>query len=624
MDPDTLLLPTPRSHRRTGGACHLGSDFHLHAPAPREPVLTHALTALDDAWVQAVGGPLLPIDGDADQRVVRLLPADTPADAATTAGQAYRLVIEPAAVTLHAATPVGWAYGLHTLAQLVTLSGRELPCTVIEDEPAFATRGVSYDISRGRVPTLAFLQTLVERFAALRINHLQLYTEHTFDWQFDPAIAAGCSPLTAAELRTLDAFAAERGVTLTPSLATCGHMARVLSVPAYRALAEIEPANQKSFEQMTWRERVRGLTLDVTNPASRKLLTQMLDEYLPCFANEQVNVCCDETFDLGQGRGRPRAEAEGAAQLFLEHLQWLREAAGRHGKRILYWGDMLKKYPEAIQGLPRDGTLLHWAYDASDDFDSTATFTFAGLDTWVCPGTSTWNRFVSDLPTAELNIRRFAKAGRMHHAGGLLNTEWGDDGHIAPPATSSYAFALGAAVAWNPDTPPAETFDAAYCRWAFAAGGEAILRDWRQLAGLSAMTRSWPMCYAPLPQTSDAESWADDALIRWQDAAADLAHRVSRLNASGGPWFDPTDREELELGFALQAWAAQRLRLGRAVAAASGSVTGRLRDDLTAFAAETRALSARYAANWLAHHKPSYLHELQAALERLAAEADNA
>ena len=42
------------------------------------------------------------------------------------------------------------------------------------------------DISRGKVPTLDTLKAIVDCCALFKMNVLQLYTEHTFDFACDP------------------------------------------------------------------------------------------------------------------------------------------------------------------------------------------------------------------------------------------------------------------------------------------------------------------------------------------------------------------------------------------------------------------------------------------------------
>ena len=181
---------------------------------------------------------------------------------------------------------------------------------------------------------------------------------------------------------------------------------------------------------MTWIERMHGLTLDVTNPQSRALVARMYAEYLPLFSSRLANVCCDETFDLGKGRNREHVRQEGAGALYIEHLRFLADLCRAHGKRPMFWGDVVKRTPELLEQVPPDAVALNWGYVPEMDYDSTALFCEAGLTTFVCSGTSSWNRALNDINAAERNIRGHAEAGRRHGAAGLLNTDWGDEGHF--------------------------------------------------------------------------------------------------------------------------------------------------------------------------------------------------
>ena len=73
----------------------------------------------------------------------------------------------------------------------------------------------------------------------------------------------------------------------------------------------------------------------------------------------------------------------------------------------------------------------------------------SGLDTFVCPGTTSWKRILGAMDLAERNIETFARAGRRAGAKGLINTDWGDLGHFNMPACSWHGLALGAALGWS-------------------------------------------------------------------------------------------------------------------------------------------------------------------------------
>ena len=62
------------------------------------------------------------------------------------------------------------------------------------------------DISRDRVPTMRTLRLVVDLLARYRYNQLQLYTEHTFAYTKHPSVWEEADPLTAEEVRKLDAY----------------------------------------------------------------------------------------------------------------------------------------------------------------------------------------------------------------------------------------------------------------------------------------------------------------------------------------------------------------------------------------------------------------------------------
>ena len=73
----------------------------------------------------------------------------------------------------------------------------------------------------------------------------------------------------------------------------------------------------------------------------------------------------------------------------------------------------------------------------------------AGLDFYVCPGTSSWNSLAGRTRNALLNLAAAAREGREAGARGLLITDWGDFGHLQPLPVSYLGFLAGAGFAWN-------------------------------------------------------------------------------------------------------------------------------------------------------------------------------
>ena len=148
--------------------------------------------------------------------------------------EGYELHISESGVRIVAPDRRGLRYGAALLEQIRRQCGDELPALRVRDWPDFPVRGYMLDISRDRVPTQASLLELVDTLAALRINQLQLYTEHTFAYRERESVWCNASPLTPEEIRQLDARCGASGIELVPNQNSFGHMERCLRHPENR------------------------------------------------------------------------------------------------------------------------------------------------------------------------------------------------------------------------------------------------------------------------------------------------------------------------------------------------------------------------------------------------------
>jgi hypothetical protein len=344
--------------------------------------------------------------------------------------QGYRLRISPDGVRIEAGDEAGAFYGKMTLRQILRQYPKDVPCCEIEDWPDFPTRGVMLDISRDKVPTMATLLALVDDLAEWKINHLELYTEHTFAYRNHREVWEHASPMTAEKIRRLDAYCHERFIELVPNQQSFGHFERWLKHPKYHSLAAGALRN----------------CLDPANPESVTLLADLYGELLPNFTSQKFNVDCDETYGI-EGR------------VYLDFLLKIHELVKRHGRTMQFWGDIVLKHPELVNELPRDVVVLEWGYEADHPFDEHgALFVRSGIPFYVCPGTSSWNSIAGRTDNCLANLRNAAINGLKHGACGFLNTDWGDNGHWQYLPISYFGFAAGAALSWCGEANRGENF----------------------------------------------------------------------------------------------------------------------------------------------------------------------
>ena len=375
-------------------------------------------------------------------------------------------------------------YAEETLRQIRVQSGATLPPLRIEDAPDFPVRGLMLDVSRDRVPTRETLARLVELMARLRLNHLELYTEHSFAYREHETVWRDASPITAEDVRWLDALCRERDIELCANQNSFGHMGRWLSHAAYRARAEAP----EGFRTKLGLELAPGVLEPTEDNAAFALA--LCRELLSHHTSRRIHIGCDETFELGRGKSQALVEAQGRGRVYLDHLLRLLRPLQRDGCEVLFWGDILRHHPELVPELPKEGTIAcAWHYEAPQSeltlpdellallsefgIDRAGfagfshhvdAFACSGLPYWVCPGTSSWNTLIGRLPNARGNLRDAAEVGLTRGASGYLITDWGDNGHLQPPSVSYPPLAYGAALAWclgaNRELPLATALDA--------------------------------------------------------------------------------------------------------------------------------------------------------------------
>src|SRR5215213_11704379 len=176
---DLILLPKPRSVIARSGAYRLtgGSKIICQGDtASLFPIARRLQRALREN--QRVGWNLRA--GDTGLHDSRGGVKITLAPNRGIPAQGYRLRIADDSIDLVADDAAGAFYGVATLVQMLRQCEGELPAGEIEDSPDFPVRGVMLDISRSKVPTMETLFAMVEMFSGWKINHLELYTEHTF------------------------------------------------------------------------------------------------------------------------------------------------------------------------------------------------------------------------------------------------------------------------------------------------------------------------------------------------------------------------------------------------------------------------------------------------------------
>lgn len=437
MIPSLYLCPTPRSmtigegsYSILQGACVLLDNAalwsYLRRAAARHP--------LSKSFHYEVNASVTPpnISFFVDQALLH---------------EAYTLTVTNDGILITYGDIAGAFYGMSTLVQILENCGGMIPHLSIEDTPAFPTRGYMLDIGRNKIPKLSEMMALVDLLASIKINHLELYIEGVpFEYPSFTHMWQGLDILTGEDILALDEYCKERLIELVPTQNHFGHMDRWLK-EAYRHLAEC-PDGFIFMDNFYPEPRC----LNPLDPRSAELVRGIAEDLIPYFSSDKFNICCDETLELGQGRAKVACETEGLGRIYLDFLNKVNAVAAAHGKQILFWADIIKDFPELLPELPQNAIALEWGYYPDmPPAKNCKLLQDYGVRYFVCPGTNAWNTMLGRTSQMIANIRTAAKNGQTYGAEGLLNTDWGDEGHHQAIPSSYSGILYGAAMAWSPD-----------------------------------------------------------------------------------------------------------------------------------------------------------------------------
>jgi hexosaminidase len=421
----------------------------------------------------------------------------------TRKGEGYVLVAERGRVTIVGASSAGVFYGVQTLKQLVEGRGAaaSLRGAVIRDWPAMRWRGFHDDLSRGPVPTLEFQKKQIRTFAAYKLNIYSPYFEHTLSYAANPLIAPPGGAMTRADVRELVAYARRYHIQVVPEQEAFGHLHHLLKYEIYAPLGETP----------------HGHVLAPGQAATLPLIRSWFSEIDSLFPGDFIHIGADETDELGKGQSADAVAASGLGAVYLDFLARVDSVIRPTGRKILFWGDVAMHSPELVGRLPSGMVAVGWDYWSDDNFDRyLKPFRDAGMETWVAPGVSNWNRVWPDFRIALPNIRGFILAGQQSGSTGVLNTSWDDDGEALFNETW-YGVLFGAAASWQAGPSSIEQFQAGYGRVFHGDTTGLVDRAQRQLMAAHAL-----LAGADLGDATNRLFWLDP----WSDAGRGVTEAI--------------------------------------------------------------------------------------------------
>lgn len=355
----------------------------------------------------------------------------------------YQLEITSDCIEIKARTEQGAFYGLMTLQQLY--KEETLSQLYIEDYPDLKIRGVMLDISRSKVPTVATLKALIDFFASLKYNHLELYVEgFSFEYRSFPNVLNDHNYLCLEEYLEIERYAKDKYIDFVPNQNGFGHMSDWLQKEEYHLLAECP----EGF--YIWGCHRIPSTLDPTNPESVKLVEKMYGDMLPYTSSSYFHMNFDEPYELGNGKSKEKCEQTSKEDVYIAYFNQLASVVRKYHKTPMLWGDVLINHSDKMKLLPQDAIFVDWGYNKDYPFAEHAKMLEKNkINYLLAPGTSSWSTITGRFIDMKETIENSTASAKQYHGLGVLVTDWGDMGHLQYLPSSYLGWIYGALLCWS-------------------------------------------------------------------------------------------------------------------------------------------------------------------------------
>jgi hexosaminidase len=512
------VIPRPREMKPNGEKFPLDRNAHIMLADPRSSDDQFAANDFIDDAKQTADVTLKIARGSRKaitigllslssiQRELRSLGVDVPAGLNE---EGYVIGVGKNGVVIGGASPAGVFYGLQTLKQLVRGNGNNayIQGVNVIDWPAMRWRGVSDDISRGPVPTVAYVKRQLRTFAAYKLNMHSFYMEHVFSSQTHPLIGPEGGSLTPNDIREIVAYAKSYHIEMVPEQQTFGHLHKALKYEKYNSLAETPYGDVLSPQQ----------------EGTYKLIADWYKELNELFPGKFFHIGEDETFELGEGQSREAARMKGVGAIYFEHLNRVRDLLKPYDRKLIFWGDIALNHPDLIGNIPKEMIVANWDYGAKDDYTNRIKpFKDAGLEQFVCPGVWSWSQIFPNVDASSKNVINFVRDGQANGATGMLNTSWDDDGESLFEM-AWYGIVLGAAASWQSGAVDQTQFDTDFDWSFFRNDGKEFVGAIHALGGVNTAAGF---------VTNDQAFWLDPFTNTFQNTARINSDKIKQMRLS--------------------------------------------------------------------------------------------
>ena len=280
----------------------------------------------------------------------------------------------------------------------------------------FAVKAFHVDL-RTEVMTLSALKDLAKQLSDIGVNTMVMEWEGTYSYD-KHATLSNKYAYSREDIQSFVSYCSSLGIDVIPLQNCFGHVEYILRHDRYSAIRE----DNKEISQVC----------PMKEQEAKAIFTEIFTEMAALHPSQYFHIGGDETYLLGScPLCSAKAEAEGKSKLFVDYVKVMCDIVTSLGKTPVLWADILLKYPESADQLPKDAIFIDWNYGwKRDRFGDTERLIDLGIPMWGAPAIRSHpdNIYITQWEKHFDNISTFIPDCRKAGYNGIIMTSWSTSG----------------------------------------------------------------------------------------------------------------------------------------------------------------------------------------------------
>lgn len=284
----------------------------------------------------------------------------------------------------------------------------------------FRVKGFHLDL-RIQVMKIPALKAFARQLSEHGVNTLVMEWEATYPYR-EHAVISNRYAYTREEVVDFVKYCNGLGIDVIPLQQSFGHVEYILRHWRYRELRE----DQKDYSQVN----------PTKEELCKTLFRDLYKDLISTHTSRYIHIGGDETYLLGHSEAsKQKVEKVGKGRLYGDYIKMLCELVVSLGKVPVVWADIALKYPDALQGLPKQTVFIDWNYGWDlHRFGDHEKLMHSGFEIWGSPAIRSGpdNYFLTDWEKHFKNIHDFIPQARTLGYSGMIMTSWSTSGLYSP------------------------------------------------------------------------------------------------------------------------------------------------------------------------------------------------